>query len=73
MGLLAFRDMLRAVEDRILSLIEAQHESSEIIESKPTAEFDSVWGRGYVTGTHFTSMASAGMGLINPRSALPAA
>jgi cyclase len=71
--LLAFRDMLRAVEDRILSLIEARRESSEIIESKPTAEFDSVWGRGYVTGAHFTQMALAGMGLINPRAALPAA
>jgi cyclase len=60
-GLLAFRDMLRTVEDRILGLIEAQREVSEIIESKPTAEFDSVWGRGYVTGEYFTRMALAGL------------
>jgi hypothetical protein len=38
----------------------------------PMAEFDSVWGRGYVTGAHFTRMALAGMGLINARAALQA-
>jgi cyclase len=70
-GLLAFRDMLRSIEDRILVLIEAQREVSEIIASKPTGEFDSLWGRGYVTGAHFTRMALAGMGLINGPTALP--
>jgi cyclase len=70
-GLLAFRDMLRGIEDRILVLIEAQREISEIIASKPTGEFDSLWGCGYVTGAHFTRMALAGMGLINGPAALP--
>jgi glyoxylase-like metal-dependent hydrolase (beta-lactamase superfamily II) len=70
-GLLAFRDMLRSIEDRILVLIEAQREASEIIESKPTGEFDSLWGRGYVSGAHFTHMALAGMGLTNTPAALP--
>jgi cyclase len=70
-GLLAYREMLRSIEDRILVLIEAQREISEIIESKPTGEFDSRWGRGYVTGAHFTRMALAGMGLINTPAALP--
>jgi glyoxylase-like metal-dependent hydrolase (beta-lactamase superfamily II) len=60
-GLAAFRDMLGTVEDRILGLIEAQRDVSEIIESKPTAEFDSVWGRGYVSGEYFTRMALAGL------------
>jgi cyclase len=71
-GLLAFRDMLRRIEDRIQVLIEAQREVSEIIASRPTAEFDSLWGRGYVTGAHFTRMALAGMGLINALAAPPA-
>jgi cyclase len=70
-GLLAFRDMLRSIEDRILVLIEAQREVSEIIESKPTGEFDSLWGRGYVTGAYFTFMALAGMGLRNTTAARP--
>ena len=61
-GLTAFLDMLRSIEDRILVLIEAQREIPEITAARPTAEFDSVWGRGYVTGAHFTRMALAGMG-----------
>jgi cyclase len=60
--LLGFRDMLRKIEDRILALVEAQLETREILSTQPTAEFDPLWGRGYVTGTHFTRMALAGMG-----------
>jgi cyclase len=72
MGLAAFLDMLRSIEDRILVLIEAQREIPEITAARPTAELDSVWGRGYVTGAHFTRMALAGMGLINTPPALQA-
>jgi cyclase len=68
-GLAAFRDMLRSIEDRILVLIEAQREIPEIMAARPTANFDSVWGRSYVTGEHFTRMALAGMGLINALAA----
>ena len=68
-------DMLRGIEDRILVLIEAQREISEITAARPTAEFDSVWGHGYVTGAHFTRMALAGMGLVDAPAAphVPAA
>jgi glyoxylase-like metal-dependent hydrolase (beta-lactamase superfamily II) len=69
-GLVAFRDMLRTVEERILALVEAQREASEIIESRPTADFDSVWGRGYVTGAYFTRMALAGMRPMSAAAAL---
>jgi cyclase len=72
-GLEAFLDMMRSIQDRILVLIEAQREIPEIMAARPTAEFDSVWGRGYVTGAHFTRMALAGMGLINAPAALQAA
>jgi hypothetical protein len=71
-GLAAFLDMMRGIEDRILVLVEAQREIPEITAARPTAEFDSVWGRGYVTGAHFTRMALAGMGLIDARAALKA-
>jgi cyclase len=60
--LLGFRDMLRNIEDRILALVEAQLETREIMSAQPTAEFDPLWGRGYVTGMHFTRMVLAGMG-----------
>ena len=71
-GLAAFLDMLRSIEDRIHVLIEAQREIHEITAARPAAEFDSVWGRGYVTGAHFTRMALAGMGLIDAHAALKA-
>jgi hypothetical protein len=64
--------MLRSIEDRILVLIEAQREIPEIMAARPTAEFDSIWGRGYVTGAHFTRLALAGMGLITAQAALEA-
>lgn len=50
----------------------AQREIPEVMVARPTAEFDSVWGRDYVTGAHFTRMALACMGLTNARAALPA-
>ena len=62
-SLLGFLDMLRRIEDRILALVEAQLETRELMSAQPTAEFDSLWGRGYVTGRHFTLMVLAGMGL----------
>lgn len=73
-GLVAFLDMLCRIEDRTLDQIEAQREVPEIIAAGPTVEFDSVWGRGYVTGAHFTRMALAGMGLSSaqPASGAPA-
>jgi hypothetical protein len=72
-GLAAFLDMMRGIEDRILVLIEAQRQIPEIMAARPTAEFDSVWGRGYVTGAHFTRMALAGMRLVDALPALQAA
>ena len=71
-GLATFLDMLRSIEGRILVLIETQREIPEITTARPTAEFDSIWGRGYVTGAHFTRMAIAGMGLISAPAALQA-
>jgi hypothetical protein len=54
--------MLRRIEDRILALVDAQLETDAITSAQPTAEFDPLWGRGYVTGMHFTRMVLAGMG-----------
>ena len=65
-GLVSFRDMLRTAEDRILAMIEAGRKPCEIATARPTADFDSVWGRGYVTGEHFTRMALGGMRLAVP-------
>jgi cyclase len=69
--LLGFHDMLRKIENRILALVEAQLETREIMSAQPTAEFDPLWGRGYVTGAHFTRMVLAGMDLNQDRAAPP--
>jgi hypothetical protein len=42
-------------------LIETGLTVSEIIDASPTAEFDSTWGKGYVTGVHFLRMVLAGL------------
>src|SRR5215471_17866354 len=45
---------------RILSLINTRLTVSEIMDASPTAEFDATWGKGYVTGVHFTRIVLAG-------------
>jgi glyoxylase-like metal-dependent hydrolase (beta-lactamase superfamily II) len=62
-SLLDFRDMLRAVEGRIQSLVASQSSVAEIIAAAPTRDFDGAWGRGYVTGDVFVHMVLAGLGL----------
>ena len=52
-ALLGFRDMLRTVEERIGPMIAAQWPVAEVLSAAPTADFDPVWGRGYVTGPIF--------------------
>jgi cyclase len=61
--LLGFRDMLHTIEGRIQSLIASQSSVAKIIAAAPTADFDVVWGRGYVTGDIFIRMVLAGLGL----------
>jgi len=62
-ALAGFLDMLHAIEDRILALIDAKLSLREIIAATPTVEFDSTWGGGYVTGEYFTRMVLAGLGI----------
>jgi len=70
-GVIRFRDMLHKIEDHILALIESQFTISEIIAVGPTAEFDPLWGRGYVNGAHFTRMILAGLNLAEARATGP--
>jgi hypothetical protein len=61
--LVNFHDTLRTIEGRIQRLVAAGSSVAEILAAVPSAEFDPVWGRGYVTGTVFVSMILAGLGL----------
>jgi cyclase len=62
--LVNFHDTLGTIEGRVQHLIAAGSSVAEILAAAPSAEFDPVWGRGYVTGTVFVRMILAGLGLI---------
>jgi glyoxylase-like metal-dependent hydrolase (beta-lactamase superfamily II) len=62
-ALLGFRNMLSTIEGRIESMIASHRPLTEIMAAAPTADFDSIWGRGYVTGDIFVRMILAGFGL----------
>jgi hypothetical protein len=55
--------MLCAIEARIQPMIASQSPAAEIIAAVPTADFDPVWGRAYVSGDIFLRMVLAGLGL----------
>jgi len=62
-SLIEFCEMLRTVEGRIQPMVAASRSAAEVLASAPTADFDPVWGRGYVTGDIFVRMILAGIGL----------
>ncbi len=62
-ALLSFHNMLSTIEGRIQRLMVASAPVSEMLAAAPTADFDPVWGRGYVTGGIFLRMMFAGLGL----------
>ena len=47
-GLIAYRDMLTKIRDRIQSQIRAGRTLEEIKLSRPTQDFDSEWGGGFL-------------------------
>lgn len=55
-ALKAYRDMLVTVRDRIRTLVRAGKTLAEVQAAKPTAEFDAVWGTGFVNGTRFVEI-----------------
>lgn len=61
-SLLGFRDMLCTIEGRMKPLIASRSPVAGILAAAPTADFDRLWGRGYVTGDIFVRMILAGVG-----------
>lgn len=61
----AYRDMLATVATRIREQVKAGKSLAEVMESKPTAEFDAQWGRGFLNAQRFTEMLFKG---FMPRS-----
>jgi cyclase len=52
----AYRDMLVGVSDRIRAQIKEGKTLEQVVASKPTAEFDAVWGKGFLTPAQFVEI-----------------
>ena len=51
-----FRDMLSAVRDKVAALKASGASEQEVIAKKPTADFDAVWGKGFLNADVFTGI-----------------
>jgi glyoxylase-like metal-dependent hydrolase (beta-lactamase superfamily II) len=59
--LLAFRDMLVAVRDRVATLKSQGKSLNEVIAAKPTADYDAKWGQSVISGALFTALVYRGV------------
>ena len=59
--MIAFRDMLTQVRDRIKPLIEQGKSLQDVIAAKPTQPLDDKWGKGAFTPEAFVQMVYEGM------------
>ena len=56
-----FRDLLKAVQDRLTPLLDAGKTADDAVAARPTAQFDARWGRGPVTPERFVRAAFAAL------------
>jgi cyclase len=57
----AYRDMLATVAGRIRAQMAAGKELKQIVDSKPTREFDDKWGNGYIKADAWVTMLVTGL------------
>jgi glyoxylase-like metal-dependent hydrolase (beta-lactamase superfamily II) len=57
----AYRDMLAAVVGRIKAQLAAGKSAKEIVDSKPTREFDAKWGNGFIQADTWVNMLVAAL------------
>lgn len=55
-GLMAYRDMLQSIADRIQALIDEGRTLEEIQAARPTAQWDDVWGQNFMTPERFVRL-----------------
>ena len=56
--LAAYREMLATIGSRIKALIREGKKLEEIVEANPTADFDAVWGKGFIPPRKFAEMVA---------------
>ena len=52
----AYRDMLAAVSSRVAAQIKQGKKLEEVVASKPTAQYDAKWGKGFLAPEKFVEM-----------------
>ncbi|MGD8532166.1 MAG: MBL fold metallo-hydrolase [Gammaproteobacteria bacterium] len=55
-GLIAYRDMLEAVADRIQEFVDEGRTLEEVQAARPTAPWDEVWGQNFMTPERFVRL-----------------
>ncbi|MFN2397887.1 MAG: MBL fold metallo-hydrolase [Gemmatimonadaceae bacterium] len=58
-GLRAYRAMLSTIRERVKREIAARKDLSAVLAAKPTAEFDAVWGKGFLPPQRFIEIVYA--------------
>jgi glyoxylase-like metal-dependent hydrolase (beta-lactamase superfamily II) len=64
--LMAYRDMLVSVRDRIRTLIEAGKSMNEVVAAGPPRDLDGKWGGGYVSSAAFVQMVFSSLTAQQP-------
>jgi glyoxylase-like metal-dependent hydrolase (beta-lactamase superfamily II) len=59
--MIAFRDMLVAVRDKVAALKAKGLSADQVVAAKPTAAFDAKWGRSVISGALFTRLVYRGV------------
>jgi glyoxylase-like metal-dependent hydrolase (beta-lactamase superfamily II) len=59
--LIAFRDMLIAIREKVAALKQQGRSLEEVQAAKPTAAYDAKWGEGFIDGRNFTSLVYLGV------------
>jgi glyoxylase-like metal-dependent hydrolase (beta-lactamase superfamily II) len=59
--LVAFRDVVAAITDRVQAGIDAGRSLEEIQASKPTADWDETWGQGFIKPDTFVQIVYGGL------------
>jgi glyoxylase-like metal-dependent hydrolase (beta-lactamase superfamily II) len=59
--LMAYRDMLVAIRDKVATLKRSGHSLDDAIAAKPTSEFDAKWGQFLITPALFTRLVFEGV------------
>ncbi len=57
----AYRTMLATITQRLRDAIKAGKKLEDVLASKPTAEFDAAWGKGFIAPDKFVEMLWKGM------------